>query len=71
MRTIGLKIKLALGVGVLLVALCATAIVSYLSVQDLRDLSAISEQKAEREVPRSNHRSYAQQPKKPIFAHSF
>jgi len=38
--------KLALGLGVLLVALCAPVIVSYLSVQDLRDLSAVSEQKA-------------------------
>ncbi len=46
MKTIGLKMKLALGFGVLLVALCATAIVSYLSVQDLQDLSAVSEQKA-------------------------
>ena len=46
MKTIGLKMKLALGFGVLLVALCATAMVSYLSVQDLRDLSAVSEQKA-------------------------
>ena len=46
MKTIGLKMKLALGFGVLLVALCATAIVSNLSVQDLQDLSAVTEQKA-------------------------